>query len=396
MTNNGGIVTFTGSATAGAGSITIDDPVNDVGAGLLQFSNLSSAGSALITVNGGHSSGAPGSAVTFRGGSTAGPTAGNATIITNGGMVAGAGGATTVFSEFTDGGTARAVTNAGGTFDISQVSAPGMGIGSIEGAGAYILGSRNLSVGGNNLSTTVSGVIQDGSSGTGGSLTKVGSGTLTLSGANTYTGGTLVNAGTLLAANATGSATGPGAVEVSAGGVLGGNGAIGGNVAIDSGGILSPGNSPGMLTLGGSLGLAIGSFLDIEIGGPTPGTDYDQVFVTGPLTLGGSLRVTEIAGFTLTLGQSFTILDNTGSSLLTTTFANAPGGAYTDAAGNQFLVNYAANADGGAVANDVTLTVTFAVPEPSTGILSGLGLLILAKRRRPIAIIGGGRERGRS
>ncbi len=59
-----------------------------------------------------------------------------------------------------------------------------------------MLGTNTLSVGSNNLSTTVSGMI----SGTGGSLNKVGTGTLTLSGTNTYTGGTTITAGTLQAA----------------------------------------------------------------------------------------------------------------------------------------------------------------------------------------------------
>ena len=56
--------------------------------------------------------------------------------------------------------------------------------GSIAGAGSYFLGSKELSVGGNNLSTEVSGVIADGGSigGTGGSLVKTGTGTLTLLG----------------------------------------------------------------------------------------------------------------------------------------------------------------------------------------------------------------------
>jgi autotransporter-associated beta strand protein len=70
------------------------------------------------------------------------------------------------------------------------MSSGSMTAGSIEGAGTFSLGSNQLTVGSNNLSTTVSGVIR----GTGGSLVKVGSGTLTLSGTNSYTGPTTVSA----------------------------------------------------------------------------------------------------------------------------------------------------------------------------------------------------------
>ena len=77
--------------------------------------------------------------------------------------------------------------------DISGLSVSGLSVGSIEGAGSYILGSKSLTVGGNNLSTTVSGPI----TGDSGSLIKTGTGTLTLSGANTYTGGTTLNGGSL-------------------------------------------------------------------------------------------------------------------------------------------------------------------------------------------------------
>src|SRR5439155_9564853 len=52
-----------------------------------------------------------------------------------------------------------------------------------------------LTTGGDNTSTTFSGVIQDGAGVTG--LTKVGTGTFTLTGANTYTAGTTISAGTL-------------------------------------------------------------------------------------------------------------------------------------------------------------------------------------------------------
>jgi hypothetical protein len=80
------------------------------------------------------------------------------------------------------------VTNAGGIVDISSLSSGGITVGSIAGAGSYRLRAKTLTVGLNNLSTEVSGTIADGgiAGGTGGALTKVGTGTLTLSGANTF------------------------------------------------------------------------------------------------------------------------------------------------------------------------------------------------------------------
>src|SRR5215813_11292050 len=118
----------------------------------------------------------------FRGASTAG----NATIITNPGGLTG-------FVDSATCGNARFITLAGGAFDMSSLSSGVMTAGSIEGGGTFSLGSNQLIVGSNNLSTTVSGVI----TGTGGALVKVGSGTLTLAGSNSYTGATVVAGGTL-------------------------------------------------------------------------------------------------------------------------------------------------------------------------------------------------------
>ena len=116
--------------------------------------------------------------------------AGTATLTTNAGGFTGFRGSATA-------GQASLVTNAGGSVDISGLAATAMTAGSIAGAGNYNLGGMQLTVGSNNQSTTVSGVIADGGllGGTGASLVKVGSGTLTLSGANTYTGGTTVSGG---------------------------------------------------------------------------------------------------------------------------------------------------------------------------------------------------------
>src|SRR6202040_916062 len=91
------------------------------------------------------------------------------------------------------GGDARFITNAGGAFDITSLSSGGVTAGSIQGAGNFSPGSNQLTVGSNNLSTEVSGVIR----GTDGSLIKTGAGILELSGVNTYTGPTTGNAGAL-------------------------------------------------------------------------------------------------------------------------------------------------------------------------------------------------------
>ncbi len=94
-------------------------------------------------------------------------------------------------------------------------------IGSLAGAGRVTnaaAAAATLTTGGNDTSTTFSGVIQDGVGVTG--LTKVGAGTFTLSGANTYTGATTVSAGTLQA-GATNAFAQSSAFTVASGATLG-------------------------------------------------------------------------------------------------------------------------------------------------------------------------------
>src|SRR5208282_2088831 len=171
-----GLTEVFNTATAGNAAIINNGSAFSGGfGGFTGFFNTSTAGNAAITNNGSAFSGGFGGSTGFFNTSTAG----NATIITNGGT-GGSPAGRTLFSDSSDGGTARAITNGNGSFDISGLTTAGMEIGSIEGSGNYFLGSKTLSVGGNNLSTTVSGVIQDGglSGGAAGSLTKIGTGTL--------------------------------------------------------------------------------------------------------------------------------------------------------------------------------------------------------------------------
>jgi autotransporter-associated beta strand protein len=305
IAQNGGTIQFLQSSNAGQARITVDN-------GAVTFFDTSTAGSATITTNNGGS-------LSFQNSSSAG----NATLVTNNG------GCTCFFDQST-GSQARFITNSGGVVDISGLSATGTTAGSIEGAGRYVLGSKQLTVGGNNRSTEVSGVI----SGRGGSLVKVGSGTLTLSGADTYTGGTNVLGGTL-AVNGSLAST----VTVSSGGTIGGTGTIGGLVS--NGGTLAPGNSIGTLTVSGNFSQTGGTYtVEANAAGQS-----DRVNVGGAATIGSGATVQALAQ-PGAYGRSttYTILRATGGV----------SGTYSSVSSNFAFLTPSLSYD----ANDVFLTLT--------------------------------------
>ena len=283
------IINFLNASSAGSATI-----INNA---LINFENASTGGSATINNNG---------AVFFDNTSTAGSatinnnstvvffntsTAGSATLITNNG-------GDTLFEGSSTAGLARVVTNSGGTVDICSagLTSGGLTAGSIEGAGSYLLGSKTLTVGGNNLSTDVSGTIQDGGAfgGTGGSLVKVGTGTLTLSGANTYTGLTTISEGAI---NLTGSLLSP--VSVEPGGTLGSTGTVF-NTVTNAGtvqpGLDLPAGTFGNLTVNNYVGaggiLALRTFLAGD------GSPSDTLTITngGTATGNTSINITNVGG----------------------------------------------------------------------------------------------------
>ena len=156
-------------------------------------------------------------------------------------------------------------------------------------------------------------------------------------------------------------------------GTLNGSGTLAGPIQVNAGANLAPGTSPGVLSTG-SATLDAGANLQIELGGTTLGTQYDQLNVTGAVTLTGSnLVLSLINGFTPSAGQQFTIINNDAADAVAGTFAQP----FVDLGGVRFNINYA-----GGTGNDVVLTAS-AVPEPTTVGLLGLGALgLLARRRR--------------
>jgi autotransporter-associated beta strand protein len=171
------------------------------------------------------------------------------------------------------------------------------------------LGANTLNVGSNDVSTTFSGVMQDGgqNGGVGGSLTKIGSGTLILSGANTYTGDTNVNRGVLQVDGSITSNTfvnhGATLAPVA---TLAGTGTINGNVV--NKGRVSPGSAgaPGMLTVTGNFTQATYADLMIQIANTS---DFGVLNVLGTANLAGLLNAALLSGFVPAVGESFTFLN---------------------------------------------------------------------------------------
>jgi autotransporter-associated beta strand protein len=302
----GGSTSFFFSSTADNGIfINNGAAVTGAGAGFTQFEATSSffratAGNGIFTNNGGTAAGAQGGFTLFGTFSTAG----SATLISNAGTFGGKGGST-LFTENSNGGTSRVEVFGNGNLDISAHNARGVTIGSLEGDGDAFLGANNLNVGSNNLSTTFSGVIQDGgeNGGTGGSLTKIGSGTLVLSGANTYTGSTNVNQGTL---QVDGSINGNAVVHGR--GTLAGMGTVFGDVTSRNWSKVSPGDSPGVLTVVHNYTQAQYATLMIQIAGTSTG-QFSVLNVSGNANLSGYLDPVLLNGFVPTIGQTFTFLD---------------------------------------------------------------------------------------
>jgi hypothetical protein len=120
---------------------------------------------------------------------------------------------------------------------------------------------------------------------------------------------TYTNTGTITIAGRTLTVNGGGSFTNAAGGILTGSGTLNvSGASFSNAGNVNPGGSPGILTLTGAFPQTASGAVNVELGGTTAGSGYDQLNVSGLATLAGTLNVSLINGFTPSLGQTFQVV----------------------------------------------------------------------------------------
>ncbi len=238
--------------------------------------------------------------------------------------------------SWTNAGTIAAIN--GGTVAVAGLA--NYSAGTLTGGTWQVVGGSTLLLGGAAVTTNAANILVDGAnarllsstSGLGtpalaGLTTNATAGSLTLqNGASLTTPGAFANQGNLVVSSGStltvsggfigsgvstvnGTLT-AGTATVSGGGTLNGSGTIAANLA--NNGVVSPGNSPGVLTINGTYTQGSGGALDLEIGGTTAGSAYDQVNVSGTVTFAGTLNVSLINGFGPSVPETFTVVTAQG------------------------------------------------------------------------------------
>ena len=206
----------------------------------------------------------------------------------------------------------------------------------IRADGGYTGISFNVADGAASEDLSVSAAVTEASSGRG--ITKSGAGTMVLSGTNNYTGATNVSAGTLLVTGALGNS----AVNVDSTAAIGGTGTVGGSLNIYGGGFFHVVNLLDALDVTGTVNIFSGFGIDDLVG-----LDWGTV-----------------------ADGTYTLINGTLDT-----------GVFDDLANNSFATAYLIGGGRSAYFQEGSLQLVV-IPEPSSALLGGLGMLALLRRRR--------------
>ncbi|SHN40885.1 putative Ig domain-containing protein [Chitinophaga sp. CF418] len=183
---------------------------------------------------------------------------------------------------------------------------------------------------------------------------KVGTGILVFRGSSTYTGTTTVRSGTFLLNN--NPVTGSFYSDITAvGGVFGGTGKSTGNVTIGTGSgtgaSLEPGDQGIGTFIADSLKINADGTYKVELSAVDK--TADKIVVTAVTLNNASLALTNLNADSMSIGNTFTIVDNTGTAAVKGTFKGLQEGAQLTAGKDNFNITYK-----GGTGNDIVLTVT--------------------------------------
>lgn len=303
-------------------------------------------------------------------------------------------------------GTGNGTLNIDGTGSVvalngafSQIGRDGTGVLNVTNGGSFVSTASNVDVIGRKA--TGDGTINV--TGAGSTWTSnrihVGTDTNVVTAGLTGAGG----AGTLNVADG-GSVSANEILVAGQGRLTGGGGTIAGDVTIGNatigGGTLAAGNSPGLMSVAGNLGLLGGSTMEIELGGTVfdsgiPQFDYDRVDVadnaltgategTATIATGTIFDIDFFGAFTAGLGDTFDVLvaDDIDSDSLTSLIFDFTGAAL--ATGLDWDIGIVAFGQNREALQLSVVAGQVEVPAPGMAILFGLGVagLALVRRRR--------------
>ena len=212
-----------------------------------------------------------------------------------------------------------------------------------------------------------------------GGVNKNGPGTVVITNAaNNWSGGTHVNAGTLVNNGAL-----PSAVSVESGAMLKGSGTFAA-ITLDSGGVFSPGNSPGLSTMPQATWNGGGIYrVEMADASSGAGTGWDNWSITNQLTIGATPDNPFLIDLD-TLGAGGLAGNATGfdsSSTYDWLIASSPAGTLWDLTDLNLDVSGFLNPHAGQFSlssQDNQLFVHYSVPEPDSLVLCLSGLALLA------------------